>query len=202
MQNYRLRCFLSIVSALSFILGSTPVNAQMCFRGKPSPECKSFWITEFGLCYRIDPVQEMDMDKESLTMELGYMVNHTAKSAFGGTFFLRGGEPMNGLGLRPRYRRWLTTRTSLDLSPGIVLVTWGDFDTAAPTFSGQIALNGGDWVGITLQADVIRYDYPYSQQHDRTDLAWYAGARFGSYPGVVGTVVFLGLAILIAATWD
>jgi hypothetical protein len=175
--------------------------AQSCFAGHPLPSCRSFWLTEAGLSVRLDPHPETESG--SATLELGYMVNLNPRSALGAAVFLRGGEPVGGIGFRPRYRRWFNSDVSLDVAPGIVLKTLsgGQFTLKAPTFSGQLGLNLGSGFALTGQVDVPRNAVGAFPNGSSTDVAWYAGGRLGSGLGVAGILGFLALGVLVAATW-
>ena len=183
-----------LAEMMTFFLFSSPVLAQICFRGKPLPECRSFFVTEAGLSIRLD--SHSQSESRSLTFEVGYMVNRGTSSALGATVFLRGVDPVSGIGVRPRYRYWLTKESSLDISPGILLRSLCEgYERVVPSFSGQIAINPTEFVGFTTQIDVIRF------KHKTTDIAWYLGAKLDSYFGVGGMLGFFALVILVAATW-
>jgi hypothetical protein len=181
--------------------------AQSCFAGHPLPRCRSFWLTEAGLSVRLDPhgwtPSGPETESGSATLELGYMVNLSPRSALGAAVFLRGGEPVGGIGFRPRYRRWFNNHVSLDVAPGLVLKTLsgGQFTLKAPTFSGQVGLNLGSGLALTGQVDVARNAVGTFANGSSTDVAWYAGGRLGSGVGVVGILGFLALGALVAATW-
>jgi hypothetical protein len=178
-----------------------PLHAQACFTPHPLPRCRSYWITEAGLSARLDP--HPGTEGASATLELGYMANMGARSALGAAVFVRGGEPVGGVGIRPRYRRWLGERVSLDLAPGIVVkaLSGGQFSLRSPGFSGQVGLNVGSGFGLTGQVDVARTAYGGFANGKATDVAWYAGARLGGGLGLGGMLGFLGLGALMAATW-
>ena len=130
------------------------------------------------------------------------MVNRGPRSALGAAVFFRGGEPIGGIGFRPRYRRWLNSHVSLDVAPGLVLKTLGSqFTLKAPTFSGQVGLNLGSGLALTGQVDVARNAAGTFANGSSTDVAWYAGGRLGGGVGVAGILGFLALGALVAATW-
>jgi hypothetical protein len=178
-----------------------PLAAQSCLTPHPLPRCRSYWITEAGLSVRLDPHPETESG--SATLELGYMVNRSPRSALGAAVFLRGGEPVGGIGFRPRYRRWLNSHVSLDVAPGVVLKTLGggQFTLRAPTFSGQVGLNLGSGLALTGQVDVARNAAGTFANGSSTDVAWYAGGRLGGGLGVAGILGFFALGALVAATW-
>lgn len=200
-----MRIHRAVVAALAVaavgLAASQPLAAQACFAPHPLPRCRSYWITEAGLSARLDPHPQTE--GASATLELGYMANTGARSALGAAVFLRGGEPVGGVGIRPRYRRWLGEKVSLDVAPGIVLkaLSGGQFSLRSPGFSGQVALNIGSGFGVTGQVDVARIEFSGFANGNSTDVAWYAGARLGGGLGLGGMLGFLGLGALVAATW-
>jgi hypothetical protein len=190
--------FLAVVG--SSLLGRADLAAQSCFAPHPWPQCRSHWITEAGLTVRLDP--HPGTESAAATLELGHMVNLSSRSALGASVFLRGGEPVGGIGFRPRYRRWLSNSVSLDVAPGIVFKTLSSqFTLQAPTLSGQIGLNLGSGLALTGQVDVIRYDLTAFTSQKPTDVAWYAGGYLGGGLGVAGMLGFLAFGALVAATW-
>jgi len=75
----------SIAGVVLLVSLATPLRAQLvpapnapkalCFRGRPLPQCRAFWLTEFGLSLPDGP----------FGWELGGMRNVGKRSAVGGT---------------------------------------------------------------------------------------------------------------------
>ena len=195
----------TVLALLAFVASDVAalhsLAAQACFAPHPLPRCRSYWITEAGLSTRVDPHPQTE--SASATLELGYMVNAGPRSALGAAVFLRGGEPVGGVGIRPRYRHWLSPSVSLAVAPGIVLKAMGggQFSLRSPSFSGQVGLNVGPGLGLTGQVDTPRTDLGGFPNGKASDVAWYAGVRLGGGLGVAGLLGFLGLGALVAATW-
>jgi hypothetical protein len=193
------------VLAVLLVTGSSLADqrglvAQSCFAPHPFPQCRKHWLTEAGLSVRLDP--HPGTESVAATLELGHMVNLSPRSALGASVFLRGGEPVGGIGFRPRYRRWLTSSLSLDVAPGIVFQTLSSqFTLQSPTLSGQVGLNLGSGLALTGQVDVVRNRLGTFANGKSTDVAWYAGGSLGGGLGVAGMLGFLGLGALVAATW-
>jgi hypothetical protein len=187
--------------AIGHLAALPPLSAQACFAPHPLPRCRSYWITEAGLSARLDPHPETE--SASATLELGYMANVGSRSALGAAVFFRGGEPVGGVGIRPRYRHWVGQRVSVDVAPGIVVkaLSGGQFSLRSPGFSGQVGLNVGSGFGLTGQVDVVRLELGGFPNGTVRDVAWYAGARLGGGLGVAGMLGFLGLGALVAASW-
>ena|SRR2546426_6671842 len=92
----------SIAGVVLLVSLATPLRAQLvpppnapkalCFRGRPLPQCRAFWLTEFGLSLPDGP----------FGWELGGMRNVGKRSAVGGTLYLRidGGT---AYGVKPMY---------------------------------------------------------------------------------------------------
>ena len=200
-MGIRREVFLMLAVVASGLATLHPVAAQSCFAPHALPRCRSYWVTEAGVSARLD--SHPQTEGASATLELGYMVNATPRSALGLAVFLRGGEPVGGVGIRPRYRHWLSRQVSLDVAPGIVLkaMSGGQFSLRSPSFSGQLGLNVGPGFGLTGQVDVARSAAGSFANGKSSDVAWYAGARLGSGLGVAGVLGFLGLGALVAATW-
>ena len=161
-------------------------QSRSCFRGQPLPTCKSFWITEAGYGYALtSPTQWGGEGRHYATWELGWMTNLTERWAVGGTFLagIAFGEGTR-VGVKPRFRRWLNRSTSVELSPGILL--GGSGDVQFPGFTGHVSVNLQDRLVFTSQLDVFN-KLPGSV--DDKDVAWYAGIKLGSKPGIIATGV-------------
>ena len=189
---------------------------KFSFKPKPFPECSSFLITEFGLSYGLDkPSDEANL--QLLTWELGYMVNRDEHSAIGGTFFIAV-EPdgdASWLGLKARYRYWLSGNRSLDIAPGILITGWKS-KFGFPSFTCHTALNLNDWFAITGQVDIVRWKtsgYEHTLQNGQfqftwqektvTKPEWYLGLKLGTPAGAgIGTAAVIAAAVAVAITFS
>jgi hypothetical protein len=182
---------------LACLLAGDMMAGGSCFRGRPLPECRSFWITEAGTLYRFDShdagKNRKWHEKLMYNWELGWMYNRSPRSALGGSFFLDYDDLLNNtqIGIRARHRRWLSRSLSLDVAPGVI-VTGSAIE--CPGFSGLLVLNAADRVAATLRLDISKWE-----RSSGYDLAWYGGLRFCSYPGLIA-----GLAgpIIAAIIWS
>lgn len=154
-------------------LQSVPASAQVCFRGKPAPACRAFWVTESGLGYMASkggsawPISEM-----GLMFHLGerYATGATTYIAFDGdTTDFRGGVKL-------RLRRWFNPDLSMNVSGGLILVG-GAYNEEHPGFAGHLDLNYKDFVAPYLGLDVMR-------RGPLDGANWHAGLRFGSRTGL------------------
>ena len=114
---------------------------------------------------------------------------------FGLSLFISGSDEGALIGLRPRYRRWLSERASIDVAPGIVLSHGGH---VPPGFSGQLGVNLSNWFSLTSTFQVVPirfYELNPAPPHTpletrRTVAAWFMGARLASVPGLVTGIAF------------
>ena len=175
------------------------------WQGRPLAETRSFMITEFGVLSRLDDYPYLDHESRlAFSFDLGWMKNVSERGAVGFSGYALVSDPTTRLGLRGRYRRWLSRKMSIDVSPGIVL---GGEDSAIeydpPGFVLGATLNEGDLVALTVDAEYAKnrdlvHDTPPYQWEDRSDVAWRAGAKFGSGLGLLGAAGLFGLALYIA----
>ena len=167
------RC-LPAVFLLGALLAGSPAAAQTRFRGAPLPECRSFFLTEAsaGFVYG---------ENAHVTADLGYMRNLDQGSAVGGSVFLSAETVIEdnwvAFGVRPRYRRWLSRKTSLDATLAL-----GSYQNTADSeddgFLANAALTFGAWdlVGITV-------GIAFASSGDDSGVHPLLGIRFGSWIG-------------------
>jgi hypothetical protein len=181
-----------VIFILVFVqLQVTVAHTQMCFRGRPTPRCKSFLITEFGVGYRIGGEYHFP-EQTWASADIGWMYNLNEKHAVGVTTYIPWDLNVGGLryGLKLRGRRWLTQDFSLDASGGALL--GGGEPEKYPSFTGHFGLNYRDYVGPYLGIDVLR-------TAEGSDTHWHGGVRFGAAAGtsiIAGTAALLTLLLL------
>ena len=181
-----------------------PHIPAVTWRGRPLAETRSFMITEFGVLARIDDYPYLGGDSRiQFSFDLGWMKNISANSAAGFTGYALVSDPTTRLGIRARYRRWLSRKTSIDVSPGVLL---GGEDSGIeydpPGFVLGATLSAGDLVALTVDAEYARnrdlvHDTPPLQWEKRTDVSWRAGAKLGSGLGLLGAASLFGLILYI-----
>jgi hypothetical protein len=189
----------------------TPTQAQFCFKPKPLPTCKTFPITEIGIHYRLTPSPLISHDYKPskrqqrtfyVTIDLGIMRNISKRYALGATHLLGVDSELKfRSGLKPRLRRWLGKKMSIDLSPGIILWDTRD-DFTTPGFTGSIDLNIKEWFALS-----VMFEYMRSRQEEHStyyrgsenDAGLYFGMKTGSYSGLIANsaAVVIGLIGLI-----
>src|SRR5437762_6360603 len=80
-------------ACLLFLAGAaaaqTPSRTRDCYRGRPLPPCRSFWITEFGLLGRLNALPEPRTTVDPFfRWEVGGMQNRNERTAFGATIVI------------------------------------------------------------------------------------------------------------------
>ena len=174
-------------------------QAQLCFRGHPSPRCEGFAILEFTAGARlnsqaIEPGYR-EPNRVYVSWSAGYLHNLGDRSALGAAFKLAADDDGNRYGPVLRYRRWLGPTWSLDLAPG--LIVGGNDDIAGrqfPSVTFDLALNWGDRIGVDFGLEQVRREGSGSHSWDG-----HVGLRFGTWLAPLAT---LGLGLLGAATYN
>jgi hypothetical protein len=189
---------LSSVSAVG--LGQETPHA--CFSPKPMPRCGSWFITEAGVFKRFTDVQDGD-ESTLFAYSLGWMVNRNARSAFGGELFGGAEGEVRG-GVAVRGRRWLSTRSALDLAVGVHL--YGDASSQDVAFGSpmvKVRVTHADLIAATVRFDVLKLScgmdcYPGQVPNpNATSARLYLGVEAGAGVGVAGMVV-TGVVVVLA----
>lgn len=181
---------------------------SLTWRGHPYPETRSFMITEFGLMYRLDRYPYVGgTGRLAITFDLGWMKNVGTRHAVGFSGYAMPADPTTRLGIRARYRRWLSRSVSVDVSPGVIL---GGEDSGIeydpPGFVLGTTLNAGDLIAVMVDAELARNwtfaeeSPPFLTRETHTDVTWRAGAKLGSGLGLLGAAAVVGLFVYIAAS--
>jgi hypothetical protein len=184
-----------------------------CFRGRPVPACRSFWIvemqgntplaqTERRVTWINDQSVPLETFDHVLEWNLGHMVNLSTTFAIGGVVTAGTGSDGPFTGVKLRARRWLSPDLSLEAEGG--LMRTNAMDSRFPAETGGTAdfrLNIRDqgsfyvrWDGISLSEAsfaVSGTDDPGGFQQ-----AFSVGVGLGSFPALAGSGA-LGLAFLI-----
>lgn len=192
---------------------STRTEPRLCYRGRPSPTCTRFVITEIGVYPRaagtstrftvLDPGSP-DRPEFSytlrdiapqLTWELGLMTNRGPQSALGATVLLGVGDGGADVGLKGRYRRWLGDGgMAIDVGTGLFAGSLEKVNGKASGagITGDVAFNAADYGALVLRVDVMRAD-------NRTATALFTGVRLGSKPAL-GATGLLGVALILVVS--
>lgn len=174
-------------------------QAQVCFRGHPSPRCEGFAILEFtagarGNTQAIEP-RFREPNPVYVSWSGGYLHNLGDRSALGAAFKLAADDDGNRYGPVLRYRRWLGPTWSIDFAPGMMV---GGEDNVEgrqfPSVMFDVALNWGDRIGVELGLEQVRREGGGANRWDG-----HVGLRFGTWLAPLAT---LGLGLLGAATYN
>jgi hypothetical protein len=181
-------------------LRSEPRAPGPGLRVGPRSVTHHFMITETTLIGRMDSPS----GGGSLDFDMGVMWNVGDRDALGGTLFLGGGDPYDDhVGLRFRYRRWISRTASLEVAPGVIALSNSDRGSFTPGYTLQLAVNPSRYLGLVTEVFTIerRGDSPYyfyanprpASSEVTRDTGLMGGVRIGQWPGAV-----TGFALLVA----
>ena len=146
-----------------------------CFRGRPLPACQSFWITESSLLGTLAQNDAFTSTGDPFwSVEVGWVRNVSLTAAVGGGVAFADAY----ISLRPRYRRWINSATSVD---GVFGVRWTP--GRVETLEMQVGVTRSDLVGLWTGTVI---------DLGRGGFGWTGGVKVGSYAGV--TTYVLGVA--------
>ena len=203
----------SLILALTIL--AVPVNGQssnsnegcnFCFRGKPKGTCCSFLIFESGYLRRIADSDVPFRDEGFLfTADLGLMFSNGHKSAIGGSFHLALDDKGTRLGIGPRYRRWLSDKVALDLSPRLLFAgTDDDVTNRFPGFALSASLSVIELLSVDLYFDILPYERQIYNRPPQntvtvkdTEIGLYLGASGRTWGALFLPVIAIAAAILI-----
>ena len=199
---------LAPVGACGASEGDSARRAGVGSRGRPLPEVRSFVVTEVGGWWLLDEDAVSGGNDAAVACDVGWLRNLDERNALGGVVFSEVGG-FARLGVKARYRRWLSRTLSVDFSPGLVLANKDDSgaDLLLPMPVAALAFNAGDIVALGVEVQRGRYEH-WDVQANRFvefwDTNWRVGARFGSTPGAIGAVLFTAAALtyLKVMDWD
>jgi hypothetical protein len=186
---------------------TTGIPPRLCWRGKPAPDCTTFWITEFGVDASMSSTETIvaqnygggDMyhyavrDFESrFVWTVGPMFNTGPRTALGGTLSL---SPLGGryrAAVEARRRWWTTKGLGLDLSAGPLRMgapnpSGGSYRDEYGLTAGALVV-GGDLINVNGRVDLL-------VTGKRARLGTSVGVDGGSYVALIGAIS-LGLLIL------
>ena len=185
--------------------------SSLCWSGKPMPECRTFLVTELGVYGRLDEDPTMAANNALfLSLDLGLMKNISPTTAVGFTAYGGSGDAHARVGVRFRYRRWLSRNTSLDLAPGVIVYGSedGGYTHQVPGAILGATWNWRDWVAIGVEVEHSRYEIEgytpgeFASPQKVSDTTWRLGGKLGSAPGVLGTAAVVGFFIYLVSTLE
>lgn len=192
--------------------GDTVGPASLCFTARPRPWCRWFLVTEANFYYRLhptfkpfEPTGPPVGTEWYLSADVGWMWNVSTRSAVGASIFAGHEFGWEGYpyGLRGRYRWWLSSRSSLGASGGIVFGSSQGMGED-PGFTGRLTVGLGDLLLLSAQLDyvpaLLLVEQYYEEYKDYKDYGerFYLGASLGSWLGIVSYAAagLLGLVAL------
>lgn len=190
-------------AGISNLSGKAEVKKQAYLSGGSLPKRRSFWITEFGYSLRFNVATKVRQvkyqsygyqwvgaegytpAKRYFTWEVGHMRTMGCASALGAALFF--GTDANDVlrfGVKPRYRRQLDKKISLDIAPGILIRGSDPLESTFPGFTAHVGLNFED--------TFILYGHMETNRTEKygSDVAWYGGVKLGSSPGLIAGAVY------------
>ena len=193
------------------------VPRSPALRGRPSPEQRGFTLLQVGYLRRLGPATP-DQGRTVLVADAGRMWNVDASHSLGGSLMLAASNEFTRVGVKPRYRRWLSRTVSVDLAPGVFFSVPGDGNPEhAPVgFVGESSLTFGDWFAITGSVHVVgttQYTYHYQEPtpsppvpptrtvDSGTRATAFLGVKAGGEAAIAGTVAAVALIGLMMLTY-
>lgn len=171
----------------------------LCFYGRPKPTCSAFLLTNFGL-YVVAPVDEGDSRFRAVA-DWGAMVNVSTRVAIGASWFASVDEVGFMVGPTARFRRWSSTRSSLEVGVGTPL--YSSDEQRSGSILGLVRWSPTSWLAVTARPETVRRpvystigEYLGTRSRGRVSF----GMEAGEVPGLVltgaGGVAMLVLALL------
>ncbi len=176
-----------------------------CFTAKRYPACCSYWVTDLGFGVFTSSFDSQYNSNIMAFADLGYMINLNEKTSIGGTFFGVHDVNRRSAGVRFRYQRWLSDKTTLNFSPGIMLFGVGDFDSSVslwPAFIATAHISYNSRINGYVGMEIFRmkqFSYPNSPT-ESTESTFFLGAGVGQEAGLGGMGLgALGALIFVIA---
>ena len=186
-----------------------PDAAEAAMKVGPRSDIRTFVITETSCLVRFPPGPEGDDRYFALSFDLGVMTNVSENSALGLTPFFASGTTgegnyyVNG-GIRGRYRRWLGTRSSFELAPGIILGEARSGEALTPGYSLRGSVSPTRTFTFTAEIfQLRREEQTYHESMNSYSTATLSetglllGVTVGRLPGLLGGLV-AGYGALVA----
>jgi len=180
----------------------------LCWRGKPAPQCGSFWITEISGEYSYATTQTHytfvdgsnansysapDVSSQVL-WTVGPMFNTSPTRAFGATLsagFVSGGSRV---AVEARRRYWTLLGSGIDISAGALRADVpslpNQFQHAQYGTTAGVSVVGGDLIHVNAHADVLLTG-------GRVRAGGTVGGGFGGQ-AAIGATVLLGVLTVAA----
>jgi hypothetical protein len=227
MRTKRLRRAAALGVA-SLVVATAAASAQEqigCLRGKPLPDCKTFWIVEMqGLIPMAQTSRmvtysgdwtyayEAKAFDNAVEWNIGHMVNVGDGYAAGGVFTVGSGNTDPLTGIRVRGRKWLAKDLSVEVEGGLLRTNAADTHfPGANGWTADLRLNIRDQGSFFVRYDGVSLpeeSYPDMNGHFDPGGIHHGlslGASAGSVPALVGTGalgLFYVVVFALYAGWD
>ena len=197
-------CSVSAVAAQES-LAVRPTDG-LCFRCRPYPECRAFFVTNSGAYFQFDA--RPGANPMRAIADWGAMVNLSPRNAIGGSWFLTVGENEVSTGPVLRWRRWLGPKQSIDVAIGTPVA--GGNVLRPGSVLGLVKYNPAHWIGIAARPERVRYENEYvcddagCRPVSGTRARFSLGVEAGEVPGFVlgataGVVAGVVLLVIISS---
>jgi hypothetical protein len=184
-----------------------------CFAGKPYPRCHDFWVVEIGPGILVgSSIDWLNPGSAMVASDFGFMKNFRGRSALGLTAFGATDADRSRAGVRLRYRRWLSPKTALDLSPGLLVIGSNNGPISAdinyPSFMATASISYASRVSVFAGVECLRTNDRYdfftnaAPRGKSIETVFWAGVSGGSEVGLAGFAALLGLMVVMAATYS
>lgn len=187
------------------LVSATSSDAQFCFRGRPTPDCSAYTLTEFAIVIHREFFYTVAENPFYISWELGVMANASSRSSVGGTLLAGHDGGGDRLGVKARYRHWIGPTIGLDIAPGILIAgsTSSGAEFVSPGFTGHIGLTWKDLFAATVQFEVVRFSGPLPPgETPGSEAIVSVGVRLGSYVGTVSGLAVLAGYLIFAASYS
>jgi len=185
-----------------------PPQRSWCWRGKPEPQCRRFWVTEVSGEYSysttethyqsvytnsVNAYSRPDVSSQVL-LTVGPMFNTSPARALGGTLSWGFVNDGSRLALEARRRNWISSSSAVDFSAGLLRTDVPPlpdqfYHSAYGVTAGVYAISS-DLIHVNTHVDVL-----LTNGHVRAGGT--VGGGFGSYVAT-GVTVVAGALVLVA----
>lgn len=167
----------------------------------------SLFISEFDALVPIAGASQANQDVGiAFGPELGWLQSVGSRTGIGAAMYAIVGNSSQ-LGVKFKYRRWLSHRFSIDAGLGTVIASGNE--TRSGQIVGSLGLSWNDRLHLVLHYEnfrttEVRYGSPYTGQPPTEDThrasALYAGVKVGRELGIVTTsIMTVGTVVLAIA---
>jgi len=164
---------------------------------RPHAERRAFLVTNAGAYVQLG--SGIGGRRISAIVDMGAMVDLSAKNAVGGSWFITGEDEGLSTGPVLRWRRRLGPTQSIDVGVGTPIA--GPESVRPGSLLGLVKYNPAPWFGVAARPELVRYTDHYDpssfQRVSGTRTRLSVGAEFGGKPGrALGAVAVGALVVL------